>query len=1791
MMEKYLHKLGTMLKKRKRKSFEQELRAKLMQKAETLNEAPKSRFVWPQLNWSFMKGFTPAMAAVLLVVLVLQFVLPGVGVNLPGLVNVVEAKDYYTLTPQLEDESGIAADSTFVLSSKGSLNAGDVEKVLSVEPVVELEVEQVSNNEVLITPAEELEVGGIYAFELDAQDLPNSPYPKEYNWAYEVSDAFRVTGTLPGDQKSGIPTNTGIEVNFTHIGVGEEDFKNAFSIEPAVSGTFKVNGKTGVFAPSGGLREATQYTVRLSGGLLLADTDQSLGEDYVFTFESSSATRATTSIAFNQSIFDFSSSESPSFPVQFYEDGVDEENPTVALSIYEFGNDEDFLNALQDQDRGAPAWTYYQRKNYRVDTTGLSKVHETVEYELINDQGHRLQLPGTLNEGAYVLELQKNDAVAQTFLQVSNTAAYINLNGENSLVWVNDVASGEPVKGATINFIDTELDEKTNSDGVANFENIFEEIQVNKLKQNTAFLSLQNGDQTTYYRASFYGYPDSVNEDHWQLLKTDRETYLPTDKVFFWGFVQGREAPLKGDATLYLYDGYFSEYSSSFSDLKAGNHVLDQQVLSLSDGEAYEGHFDLNKLLPNWSYSILLVQDEQLISSTNFSVQNYVKPAYQIVLDADKTALFEGEETSIDITARFFEGTPVANTDLRVNYPDGETEIVKTNELGQAQVTWTADLARKCEGSRYCYAYDGRNLTVTPLQEELADIQGAVYFQVFRSKSILDTTDQVVDADEFKFKVVEVDLAAEDYKSITPDLNASIELNVTQIEYVEQETGEVYDDENKVVKTAYRTVEVERLYDTETLTPNEAGEFFYDSELPEGFRYEVTVKINDGEGGYYVHMEYPNYLNGNRSYLGSNYLGLLVNGESNADPKKIGDSVNVSVDGVTDGSTLFMLEQSGVQRYAVKNDVQYDFTFGEEHVPNVFVAAIHFDGQHYIQTSGKNIILDTEDRRLTVDLSMDQAEYEPGEEVTLTVKTDEASQVNLYLVDEAYYALFAESFRDPLQLLYQYLGAGIDYSYLSHVDMVPGGDGGQGGCFVAGTQILMFDGTYKSIEDIEVGDFILTRSSEWNGKLVSKRVMNTTEVGVGEYLLVNGNLGVTEEHVLFINGQWQLAGELKVGDLLLNKDGKNVLVENIERVKENVMVYNFEVEDKHTYFADDIYVHNDKGGAREDFRDTALFTVVDTDENGEATVTFTLPDNITSWRVSAAAVSGGKEIKAGYGSAELSVTKDLFVNPVINSSYLTGDQPSIPLRAYGDSLSSGEAVNFSMDVESLNSSQTAEGTAFGTTYFALPALTEGEHRIVSTVGAEGLSDSVALSTDVVNSHLVTPVVSEEVLSENSTLSGSKTERSTVSFINNEVADIYGALLGTAYQNGDRADAALARTVSLELLNSHFEKTYNIQEFPAFVYQETDAVKKDLTGGIALLPYSDVELELSALLAALGHEHFNSASLRTYFEGILNNPDKTLSEKILALYGLAGMGETYLNELNYFVEHFELNADDKLYAALAYTTYGDEASATDLFIEIVDAKPVNMNEAAWLALMATLADQLDSDQRDALWAEALKAKDQNLIIAQKTLYVKSRLERGAQSKVSFKLNDEKITLKDWEVYEKTYLPEELEDLKFSDFDGEILATVHYEEPLDLATFSPNNNIRVSRSYRVDGQTVTTLAPGQIVEVHLSLVVPANLANSSFKVTDYMPSGLQSATGMDSVTRILNTEQYRHPYNQDEQAVSFYVSCYRGVCKNSSFFYLARVINKGSFVSEPAVAQNYQDGGLMNVSGERATLLIE
>ena len=63
--------------------------------------------------------------------------------------------------------------------------------------------------------------------------------------------------------------------------------------------------------------------------------------------------------------------------------------------------------------------------------------------------------------------------------------------------------------------------------------------------------------------------------------------------------------------------------------------------------------------------------------------------------------------------------------------------------------------------------------------------------------------------------------------------------------------------------------------------------------------------------------------------------------------------------------------------------------------------------------------------------------------------------------------------------------------------------GGKGGCFKGETQISMADGSTKAIKDIQKGDKILTKESEFSGRLIPAEVVGKTVKHVSEYLVIN----------------------------------------------------------------------------------------------------------------------------------------------------------------------------------------------------------------------------------------------------------------------------------------------------------------------------------------------------------------------------------------------------------------------------------------------------------------------------------------------------------------------------------------------------------------------------------------------------------------------------------------------------------------------------------------------------------------
>ena len=149
-------------------------------------------------------------------------------------------------------------------------------------------------------------------------------------------------------------------------------------------------------------------------------------------------------------------------------------------------------------------------------------------------------------------------------------------------------------------------------------------------------------------------------------------------------------------------------------------------------------------------------------------------------------------------------------------------------------------------------------------------------------------------------------------------------------------------------------------------------------------------------------------------------------------------------------------------------------------------------------------------------------------------------------------------------------------------------------CFVSGTLIEMADGTEKPIQDIVVGDFVVS-FNEKNNTFENKKVFSINSPihdDLVEYVFSNGTkITCTYDHPFYVNGlnlasykptwtnsRYELPSdviEIKLGDVFKTSDNENVKLISINELdKVSVQTYIISVEDNRNFFANKILTHN-----------------------------------------------------------------------------------------------------------------------------------------------------------------------------------------------------------------------------------------------------------------------------------------------------------------------------------------------------------------------------------------------------------------------------------------------------------------------------------------------------------------------------------------------------------------------------------------------------------------------------------------
>ena len=135
-------------------------------------------------------------------------------------------------------------------------------------------------------------------------------------------------------------------------------------------------------------------------------------------------------------------------------------------------------------------------------------------------------------------------------------------------------------------------------------------------------------------------------------------------------------------------------------------------------------------------------------------------------------------------------------------------------------------------------------------------------------------------------------------------------------------------------------------------------------------------------------------------------------------------------------------------------------------------------------------------------------------------------------------------------------------------------------CFIVGTLILTAFGLV-AIENIKVGDKVIATDPdtfEQAEKTVVETYVNETQQLI--HLTIQGEtITTTWNHPFYVEEKGFVpAGELQIGDRMVGVDGESYAIDNYQEeiVETPETVYNFQVEDYHTYYVGSagVLVHN-----------------------------------------------------------------------------------------------------------------------------------------------------------------------------------------------------------------------------------------------------------------------------------------------------------------------------------------------------------------------------------------------------------------------------------------------------------------------------------------------------------------------------------------------------------------------------------------------------------------------------------------
>lgn len=1641
---------------------------------------------------------------------------------IPGLVFEDGRAFAATLEPLSADSLGVASDSTFTLTLGEAVPLAAVRSAFSIEPAIEFTVKSAGEEGKVfkVTPDEPLAPDHVYRFALN---LAGSTEPG-YSWAYQVASQLRVAGCLPGDRSAGVPTSTGIEIEFSHDGVNDPG--SYFSISPFVPGTWERHRRTLVYVPRASLTPGSLYTCTLKKGLGVQGSDAVLAEDYTFSFETEERGGSRDAgfwFYIDSGEAEFAPTEAPFFTVNYGKDGGESgAGPKIATKVSRYRDSAAYLTALVERDK-IPYWAYVTRQTWEPSTAGLEPVLEAdLDIQTYEWQSY-VALPGPLEPGYYLVSFRLAPFAYYAWVQVTDLSCYAVAATNDTVLWFNSLKAGSPVGSVAVRQPPGGAPLGTsNADGLVRFttpqaiaDPVIAYGSFEPVAQFYVTARAPDGSELVLNLSPGWNPYDEQTrliDNFWSYLYTDRPLYLPDDTVRFWGVMEPRNLGVT-DISRVGVELRTSNYCWEGPLGWGGEGGADATLVSAQEVEVKRHTFDGSVALPNLRpgyYRLELTYDGAVFGTQYFEVATYSKPAYRVTLTSDKRAVFVGQAVRYNLDASFFEGTPVSEMRFGYTLCDGDTTlsgILTTDVTGRAALTNTPTRGTDPFGvERQNYLNANANLPETGLIYADCGVRVFEKDVALRVSATAEPTATTIEAKMNKVTLDKINAPGPDagwgeesYLG-DPVADRSINGQLLEIRWEARETGQYYDFVQKITRKTYDYTEVRVPIQGFTMTTAADGTASWTFTHDPAKSYYVRLDSQDDSGRATAAQL---YFHGG-SFIGPDYgyrWYYLATPDRQSARYAVGETATVVVQEreTTVPSRargfLFYTGRQGLDAVTVEDDPEYSLTFEEGFIPNTNVGAVYFDGRYYNEVGSRLIGFDYSGRELQVTVTTDKESYAPGDRVVFGVEVKDnegrpvGAEVNLCLVDEALFALSGQS-----------------------VDLL------------------------SSLYGRTIGDYVfLTRGSHY------RRLLG--------------------------GGGAECGGE---------------------------------------------------GGGRQDFRDAALFESLTTGADGQGTVETVLPDNLTSWRLTYQAYASG--VRAGSGSLNVPVRLPFFVELSINQTYLAGDSPIVQARAYGAALPSGTAVTFAAQLARLKPDGAYEpvdlspvaGTSFKPADIDLGRLEKGNYRLTVTgqatpAGGQVLEDTLTKPIEVLDTYLRLDRMDYYEVGEGLTVTADPGELATLTFCDQERGKYLG-MLWRLSGSGRRLDMKAAAVVARRLLLEHFEYTEELIAAPPTASELLTCQRSE--GGIALLPYADASLELTAKVAALGEVGFDRDGLLSYLGQVYDDETQSRERFIISLYGLAALEQPVLSDLRKVASEPDLSVKEKLYACLGLIELGDEETARDIFGGVLEASGDRIGPLLRLNVSRDQEEIIAATSLAAVVAAGLKMPDktalfeylldnvpwEELNFLEMSRFLEVTVPSAPSTSVSFTLGPDgkNVSLKPGETYTCLRPAEDLPSLGFTKIQGKVGLCVAYRSAADLSqTRIGGGEASLSRDYFVGGRKVTTFGAGDVVKVVLGWGVTGQAPEGPYQLVDFLPSGLKAVPRVYELG--ISDSEVDYPAEVDGQKVTFNVYIESGTLDpatgkpaprggSDTVTYYARVVSLGQYQADPAVLVHVKSGEIFAATGK-------